>query len=103
MKYKIFTVLVWVLIGTNLCLADTLTLPQPKGTYGVGTVNTELADSSRTQFRSSEKRRFMATVFYPTDKSQNTYPYMGFVYIKEREVPQGFSIIHEGLCFAIIL
>lgn len=76
MRYKIFTILVWFLIGTNLSLADTLTLPKPKGTYGVGTVNIELSDPSRTQLRSSEKRRFMATVFYPTDKNQNTHPYM---------------------------
>jgi pimeloyl-ACP methyl ester carboxylesterase len=76
MKYKIFTVLVWILIGINLSFADTLTLPEPKGSYGVGTVNIELSDPSRTQLRSSEKRRFMATVFYPTDKNQNTHPYM---------------------------
>ena len=76
MRYKIFTILVWILIGTNLSLTDTLTLPEPKGTYGVGTVNIELSDPSRTQLRSSEKCHWMATVFYPTNKSQNTYPYM---------------------------
>lgn len=60
----------------NFCaLANTLTLPEPKGIYGVGTV---LLSSLilRTQLRSHEKRRWMTTVFYPTLKTKATAPYM---------------------------
>ncbi len=53
-----------------------LVLPEPKGIYGVGTVNIELSDPSRTQLRGSDKRRWMATVFYPTEKTKTTAPYM---------------------------
>jgi hypothetical protein len=33
-----------------------LTVPEPKGAYGVGTVNVELSDPAWTQLRSHEKR-----------------------------------------------
>lgn len=55
---------------------NTLTLPEPKGIYGVGVVNVELSDSTRTQLRSHEKRRWMSTIFYPTLKTGKTEPYM---------------------------
>ena len=38
--------------------------------------NVELFDPARAQFRSHEKRKWMATVFYPTIKKKATAPYM---------------------------
>ncbi len=72
----IFSALVGILMTANLAFATTLTLPEPKGFYGVGTVNVELSDPSRTQLRSSGKRRWMATVFYPANRTRGAYPYM---------------------------
>jgi hypothetical protein len=77
---KIFTLLFSLLAA--LCvidfsaLANPLTLPEPKGVYGVGMVNVELSDPARTQLRSLDKRRWMGTVFYPTLKTKATAPYM---------------------------
>ena len=60
----------------SCALVNPLTLPEPKGVYGVGMLNVELMDPARTQLRSPEKRRWMATVFYPTLKTKATAPYM---------------------------
>lgn len=57
-------------------LANSLTLPEPKGVYGVGTLNVELIDPTRTQLRSRNKRQWTATVFYPALKTKATAPYM---------------------------
>ena len=66
-----------VLFVMDSCaVANPLTLPEPKGIYGVGAVNVELSDPSRTQLRSLDKRRWMATVFYPTIKTKATALYM---------------------------
>ncbi|MFN7038496.1 MAG: hypothetical protein ACK4OM_02875 [Alphaproteobacteria bacterium] len=73
---SIFVLLIYVLTKANLAFANSLTLPEPKGDYGVGIVNIELSDQSRTQLRSIEKRKWMATVFYPTFKTKSTSPYM---------------------------
>ena len=60
-----------------VCANDSiLFLPEPTGPCGVGTVNVELKDSSRTQLRDTNKRRWMATVFYPTRKTKATSSYM---------------------------
>lgn len=72
----IFSSLFMMFLSHNLAFAKTIILPQPKGTYGVGTVNIELSDPSRTQLRSNEGRRWMVTVFYPTQKTTKTHPYM---------------------------
>lgn len=53
-----------------------LLLPEPTGPYGVGTANIGLKDTSRTQLRDTKERRWMATVFYPTRKTNATSPYM---------------------------
>jgi hypothetical protein len=53
-----------------------LLLPEPTGPYGVGTVNIELNDTSRTQLRDTNERRWMATAFYPTRKTNATSSYM---------------------------
>ena len=60
----------------SCALANPLTLPEPKGVYGVAMLKVELSDPARTQLRSPEKRRWMATVFYPTLKTKATAPYM---------------------------
>lgn len=78
MKFVRFIVL---LLGCEFfsytpAFAATITLPEPKGAYGVGTINLELSDPERTQLHSTEKRRWMATAFYPTLKTENTSPYM---------------------------
>jgi hypothetical protein len=66
-----------VLFVMDACaLANPLTVPEPKGVYGVGMLNVELSDPARTQLRSVDKRRWMATVFYPTFKTKGTAPYM---------------------------
>ncbi len=39
-------------------------------------LNVELIDLTRTQLRSLDKRRWMATVFYPTIKTKATAPYI---------------------------
>ncbi len=72
----IFSFLAVIFSIDTFALADTLILPEPKGIYGVGTVNVELFDPARTQLRSEEKRRWMTTVFYPTLKTRATAPYM---------------------------
>ncbi|MBX3487098.1 MAG: hypothetical protein KF798_04250 [Candidatus Paracaedibacteraceae bacterium] len=64
------------LIFVTQAMEPPLVLPEPKGIYSVGTINIELSDPSRTQLRTSEKRRWMATVFYPTEKTKITAPYM---------------------------
>lgn len=64
------------LISANLAFASTLKLPELKGIHGVGTVNVELSDPSRTMLRGGGKRCWMATVFYPANKSQDMFSYM---------------------------
>ena len=51
-----FSFLVLILIIDSLSFANPLTLPEPKGVYGVGAVNVELSDPVRTQLRSGDKR-----------------------------------------------
>jgi hypothetical protein len=72
----VLSTLIWTFVCDDLAFAEKVTLPEPKGFYGIGTINVELSDPSRTQLRSSKKRRWMATVFYPTHKTHSTYPYM---------------------------
>jgi hypothetical protein len=72
----IFSVLGVIYVGHSGASAGVLTLPKPKGVYGVGSVTIELSDPSLTQLRSLEKSRFMATVFYPSHKTTKTSPYM---------------------------
>lgn len=67
--------LIFLLIN-NLSFSSIITLPNPTGLYGVGSINVELFDPSRTQLRGSEKRRWMATIFYPTTKTKDVYPLM---------------------------
>ncbi len=63
--------------GIHKVLALTLDLPKPTGPYNVGTENIMFSDASRKMLRGSEKRRWMATLFYPaTQSSAQTYPYM---------------------------
>ncbi len=57
-------------------LANSVTLPEPKGVYSVGIVNVGLSDPARTQLRSVDKCRWMTAVFYPTLKTKATAPYM---------------------------
>ncbi|MBM3610840.1 MAG: alpha/beta hydrolase [Alphaproteobacteria bacterium] len=64
------------LIIYNLSFSDIVTLPNLTGPYGVGVSNIELLDTTRTQLRSDDKRYWMATVFYPTVKTNNVHPYM---------------------------
>lgn len=72
----LFSLLAMLFVMDSSALANHLTLPEPKGVYGVGMVNVELSDPARTQLRSVDKRRWMATVFYPTLKTKATAPYM---------------------------
>jgi hypothetical protein len=65
-----------ILIKGNLSFSGKIFLPKPTGFYGVGVSNIEFFDPSRVQLRNNEKRRWMATVFYPTAKTDNIYPYM---------------------------
>ncbi|MFN7710498.1 MAG: hypothetical protein ACK5O7_06040 [Holosporales bacterium] len=75
--FRVFSSLLAVLFVMDSCaLGNSLTLPEPKGNYGVGMVNVELMDPARTQLRSPDKHRWMATVFYPTLKTRATAPYM---------------------------
>lgn len=74
MQKLIFSVL--IIAFSHYTYAETLTLPEPKGSYGVGTLNVELSDPSRTQLRSNATRRWMATVFYPAYKTNSMYAYM---------------------------
>ena len=53
---KFFRFVFTVVLLFGQAFADTLVLPEPKGIYGVGTINLELCDPSRTQFRNNEKR-----------------------------------------------
>lgn len=79
MKNKNIVISVCVLLISSLINTSsslTLILPKPKGFFGVGTINVELTDPSRTQLRNNEKRRFIVTVFYPTIKVTKLHPYM---------------------------
>jgi hypothetical protein len=74
---KLICALLAALFVMDSCaLANPRTLPEPKGGYGIGAVNVELSDPARRQLRGAEKRRWMATVFYPTLKTKETTPYM---------------------------
>jgi predicted dienelactone hydrolase len=46
---KFFRFIFPVVLLFGQAFADTLVLPEPKGIYGVGTINLELSDPSRTQ------------------------------------------------------
>ena len=62
------------LFSAVCAFASVLTLPELKGPYGVGCVNVESSDPSRTQLRDDSKRRWMATVFYPAiEKGRAAY------------------------------
>ena len=70
---KLFISVLAALFFINInvsALENTFTLPEPKGIYGVGTVNVELSDPTRMQLRGLDRRRWMATVFYPTIKQR---------------------------------
>ncbi len=72
----LFSLLAILFVMDSSALANPLTLPEPKGVYGIAMLNVELSDPTRTQLRSGDKRRWMATVFYPTLKAKATAPYM---------------------------
>ena len=68
--------MIWFWVNGAMASASTVILPEPRGVYGVGTTNIELSDVTRRHLRNSDKRRWMATVFYPSHKAQALHPYM---------------------------
>lgn len=73
---SIFILINWLLLNGNLAFASEIVLPSPTGIYAVGTFNLELSDPSRVMLRSLDNRRWMATVFYPAQKTEDKSPYM---------------------------
>lgn len=112
----LFSLIFMMLIVDFPAFATPLSLPEPKGMYGIGTINVELSDPARNQLRGLHKRRWMATVFYPTLKTRTTAPYMngtlddgnvcatlvlghalpGAVMIKKRKFPVIISLPGRG-------
>ena len=67
---------VFFLFALAKVCASSATLPPPTGVYGCGTLAFELTDSSRQMLRDSGPRRWMVQAFYPTEKHDQTFPYM---------------------------
>lgn len=53
-----------------------MSLPKPTGLYAVGTETLSLTDTTRTPLRGTETRRWMATIWYPSEQHAGAYPYM---------------------------
>lgn len=64
--------------GAPIAAADAtpLVLPAPSGAYGVGMHTRMLTDPARTGLRDAQPKRWMTTVFYPTEKTDAMAPYM---------------------------
>ncbi|WP_042167887.1 alpha/beta hydrolase family protein [Paenibacillus gorillae] len=75
-KKSLLSILVVALSGVSVyfsMLLPVFTMPEPTGSYAIGTVSRQLTDESRDEISStdpSDKRQLLINVWYPVDRNQ---------------------------------
>lgn len=56
--------------------SQSITLPELTGMYSVGTKSIKVSDPKRLMLRGNKQKEWKIQLFFPSDESKNTFPYM---------------------------